>query len=455
MDSLAEGDQDDGRCSASRAKSATASVSPRADGSMPAARSACSAAAADPAQPASAARSVLRRWANAASTTAKTSLPVRRGRRRVAAHEPHQPGVDVGHRPEHRRRHRPARVAVGVPGRLDARHAVDPRPGRRDEPVGDLGLHHHQCRGAGTAAPPAGAARPARRRCTAGSPPARSARRRARRPPAARPRSPRPATARRAIAPRTVAGSAPASTGSISTAVTGCPASSSPSVNEPSPGPTSSTRSPASSSAVRTMRRIVFGSCRKFCPSVLVGRMPSSAGQRADLGRAEQRRMSRRSVTRGGRRRAGRTARRPTPARPRRTRASGEWLNGAVSGSAPGRRGAEERHRAGHLVQHAAEVLRAGVRVRQQDRGRLAEQRRHRVGHERRLTRVVARDRVERLPLDVGAQPVGLGDAATQLDGPLADRLLMLGRERADGGVEGGPLGDDVVLRCRRASCRR
>ena len=75
----------------------------------------------------------------------------------------------------------------------------------------------------------------------------------------------------------TVRGNASASTGSTSTAVTCAAASSRPKVSEPSPGPISSTTSSGSSRAVRTIRRIVFGSCRKFCPSALVGRMPSSA----------------------------------------------------------------------------------------------------------------------------------------------------------------------------------
>jgi hypothetical protein len=49
------------------------SDSPRRPGSIPAERSTRSASAADPAQPASAARSVLRRWENAASMTANTA----------------------------------------------------------------------------------------------------------------------------------------------------------------------------------------------------------------------------------------------------------------------------------------------------------------------------------------------------------------------------------------------
>src|SRR3954451_10931275 len=56
-----------------RANSSTVSDSPRAWGETPAATGAVSAAAAEPAHPASAARSVLRRWAKAASTTANTS----------------------------------------------------------------------------------------------------------------------------------------------------------------------------------------------------------------------------------------------------------------------------------------------------------------------------------------------------------------------------------------------
>src|SRR6202044_2256366 len=69
-----DGESVPGPCAAaSRANSATPSDSPRAWGSIPAARSSSSARGAEPAQPASAARSVLRRWPNAASMTAKTS----------------------------------------------------------------------------------------------------------------------------------------------------------------------------------------------------------------------------------------------------------------------------------------------------------------------------------------------------------------------------------------------
>ena len=57
-----------------RAKSSTPSCSPRACGSTPAAASAASAAAADPAIALSVERSVLRRWAKAASTTDTSRL---------------------------------------------------------------------------------------------------------------------------------------------------------------------------------------------------------------------------------------------------------------------------------------------------------------------------------------------------------------------------------------------
>src|SRR5699024_8794183 len=61
-----------GCCSAMRAKSAMSRRSPRSAGSRPAAVTAAAARSADPAHPARAERSVLRRWLNAASTTAKT-----------------------------------------------------------------------------------------------------------------------------------------------------------------------------------------------------------------------------------------------------------------------------------------------------------------------------------------------------------------------------------------------
>ena len=100
---------------------------------------------APPAQPARAARSVLRRWANAASTHGEDLLA---GRRASAAARggrgDDQPGVDVGRRPEDVAADRARPADVGVPGGLDRGHAVRPRAGAGGEPVGDLGLHHHQ-----------------------------------------------------------------------------------------------------------------------------------------------------------------------------------------------------------------------------------------------------------------------------------------------------------------------
>src|SRR6478736_1891750 len=71
------------------------------------------------------------------------------------------------------------------------------------------------------------------------------------------------------------AGTGTSGRSSVSTATTSAPASSRPSVSEPSPGPTSTTRSPATTSACRTILRTVPPSRTKFCPRVLVGRMPA------------------------------------------------------------------------------------------------------------------------------------------------------------------------------------
>ena len=121
-------------------------VSPRADGSIPAASNRSCAFAGDPAHPARAARKVLRRCANAASTTANT-------RDRVDASVGHgasgyrsmdESRLHLRHRPEHRPPDRP-RAAHGAeePG-LDARDAVGPRPWWGGQPVRDLRLHHNQ-----------------------------------------------------------------------------------------------------------------------------------------------------------------------------------------------------------------------------------------------------------------------------------------------------------------------
>ena len=156
----------------SRRTAATVSASPRACGLDPGRdQHLLGRGPAPPAQPASAARRVLRRCANAASTTAKTAARSTSARR-LAAGERDQAGVHVGHRPEHRRRHPAGRAGVGVPGQLHRRDAVHLGAGTGGQPVGDLLLHHHQAARAAWAARRAGAARPARRRCTAGWPPA-------------------------------------------------------------------------------------------------------------------------------------------------------------------------------------------------------------------------------------------------------------------------------------------
>ena len=192
----------------------------------------------------SAPRSTLRRWANAASTTAKTCsrvAVVAGGSRRVQAT---RPGVDVGRRPEDVAADRAGPAHVGVPGGLDRRDAVHLGAGCGRQPVGDLGLHHHQPVLQRRAAAPAGAAAPAPRRCRAGWRPGRSAAGRARRRCAARRRA-RPRTGRpgRARTPRSWRAAASASTSSTSIATTRPATSSRARVSEPRPGPTSSTTS--------------------------------------------------------------------------------------------------------------------------------------------------------------------------------------------------------------------
>ena len=193
-------------------------------GSMPAARSAARRPAGDPAQPASAARSVLRRWAKAASTTAKTSARVAVvGRRLAGGSSATRPESTLGAGQKTVRPHRSGAAHVGVPGGLHRRHAVDPatraaRPaGRRPRPAPSPAPVRD-----GREAARAGAAAPAPRRCRAGSPPARWAAGRA------------AASSRSASAVTTVSRSAyagarardghaaarAASTGSISTATT-------------------------------------------------------------------------------------------------------------------------------------------------------------------------------------------------------------------------------------------
>src|SRR5262249_8350227 len=77
--------------SAIRANCSIVSDSPRASGAMPTRRNAASAASPEPASPRRAPRNPLRRWANAASTTANTAsrdAVVSGGSRRVQATSP-------------------------------------------------------------------------------------------------------------------------------------------------------------------------------------------------------------------------------------------------------------------------------------------------------------------------------------------------------------------------------
>ena len=294
-----------------------------------------------PAQPASAARSVLRRWANAASTTANTSARVALvtgGSRRCSATSPES---TLGTGQNTLRPTEPARRTSRVPARLHRRHAVGPRARRGREPVGDLGLHHHQHPLQRRQHARAGAAAPGPRRCTAGWPRARSAAgpadRRGRS--AARRRSRRCSRsarlgARSADGPRQLRRRARAS---ISTAMTAA-ATRQQRRASASRGrvPPRARRRRGRHPAARTMRRTVFGSMTKFWPRFLVGRRPSSAasartrpGRAATqpvgaqrTGTARVRGACRSTATRLRRPAAGRAASRGRSARPA-TRRSG------------------------------------------------------------------------------------------------------------------------------------
>ena len=110
---------------------------------MPAAASAASTASAG-AMLRSAPRSALRRWANAASTTAKTCSRVAVVRRRLVVVHATRPESTLGAGQKTLRPIGAGPAYVGVPGGLDRRDAVHLGAGRGREPVGDLGLHHHQ-----------------------------------------------------------------------------------------------------------------------------------------------------------------------------------------------------------------------------------------------------------------------------------------------------------------------
>ena len=168
-------------------------------------------------------------------------------------------------------------------------------PGRRGQPVGDLGLHHHQAvpqrrqqrhqvqqHRHGDVVGQVRDQRGGRRARDVGDPQrvgldhleavrlVRGVRRdgggQRARPAPGRPRPPRP----------------------------GPPVSSSARVSEPRPGPTSRTTSSAPTPEARTIRRTVLGSMTKFWPRCLVGRSPSSSASRRtsagprNLGPAEE-----------------------------------------------------------------------------------------------------------------------------------------------------------------------
>ena len=64
---------------------------------------------------------------------------------------------------------------------------------------------------------------------------------------------------------------------SSSRATTDAPVSTRARVSDPRPGPTSTTRSPGPTSASRAIRRTVFGSTTKFCPSARDGAAPCAS----------------------------------------------------------------------------------------------------------------------------------------------------------------------------------
>ena len=245
-------------------------------GSMPAWASAASAACADPASPAA--------W-RAASCGAgrrrrrRPRTPPRATRSSTAARggPGDQAGVDVGGRPEDVAADRAGPPYLGVPGGLHRRDAVGPGARRGGEPVGDLGLHHHQAVLAATAAAPSGAAAPGPRRCRAGWRPARWAAGRA------------PRDAQRvggddleavgvagARARRSSRAARAPARGSTSIATTRRrPRAARGSASRA--GPTSTTTSSGPTAGARTIRRTVLASMTKFCPRCLVGRRSSAA----------------------------------------------------------------------------------------------------------------------------------------------------------------------------------
>src|SRR5690606_15596260 len=248
-------------CAATAANCSTVSDSPRVPGSIPAARRIAAARSAPPAQAASAARSVLRRWANAAATTSNTSsrvTSVRGGSRRVNATSPDSTwgtgqNTAAGTRPAGRALAYQASFTDGTPYNRLPGAAVSRSATSRwtiTSPRLSVGRTASRCSSTGTATLYGRFATRAVG-CGSGRLSSRSA----------SPVWTDRAAARAGTRAATVAGSAPASTGSISTAWTCATAGSSARVSEPSPGPTSSTTSSGARSAAATIRRTVLGSC--------------------------------------------------------------------------------------------------------------------------------------------------------------------------------------------------
>ena len=354
-------------------------------------------------------RSVLRRCANAASITAKTSARSSRrgGSRRSNASRPES---TFGTGQNTAARHRPGPARGGEPGQLHARHPVRPRcPAAAasrsatsactiTSPRRSVGSSASRCSTTGTR-DVVGQVRDQRGRRPAGrqvARPAAAARRRVHDEPVGQrrvrarrrwPAAARPAPGRsRRRAPRRPPAAAPGSA-------------------SPSPGPTSSTTSSGCSSAARTIRRTVLASCTKFCPSRLVGRSAELAA-RARTSAGPSSRAS------------------PPPAGVHpgsRHRGAGELSVGQAELAGAGRPGAVAAAVVAHLRGDRDLLLAAGL-VRQR--------------------RVLRRRRTRaRLPVELQAAVV----AVAGVDRPVAGRLAV---------------GEPVPRRCRRrprapAACRR
>ena len=238
--------------------------------------------------PRSAARSSCgagrRRRRRRANTCSRLAV-VAGGSRRVPARPGPESTLGTGQKTLRGDRPRPA--YVGVPGGLDRRHAVGARARAGGQPVGHLGLHHHQAPLERRAAARAGAAAPAPRRCRAGWRPARSAAGRG-------PRSSRSASASTTVEPvgqvrararRPCAASRGASRRRPRRATTCRPPRAAPGSASRGRARPRGPRRPARPRTSRTIRRTVLASMTKFWPRCLVGRRSSSAASRTHLGR--------------------------------------------------------------------------------------------------------------------------------------------------------------------------